>query len=183
MTACENDHSSIQRSIWNELEKAISNRHHGWRTPVLATIDQTGLPDARTVVLREVDTKNQKLTIYTDKRSPKVSQILQQPDVALVFWCAQLNWQLRIQASAKLCDNQDRINQVWQQVRSTAGASDYLSIQAPSSPLYHQGALAEDQHALCVVELHIQFIDWLSLSHQGHKRARLENNQLTWLTP
>ncbi|WP_417584816.1 hypothetical protein [Nitrincola sp.] len=80
MTACENDHSSIQRSIWNELEKAISNRHHGWLTPVLATIDQTGLPDARTVV---------------------------------------------------------------------------LSIQAPSSPLYHQ----------------------------GHKRARLENNQLTWLTP
>jgi pyridoxamine 5'-phosphate oxidase len=86
------DYHTLHRKIWNELDKAILDRSHGWRTPVLATIDHAGHPDARTVVLRKIHPENQKLTIYTDKRSPKISQISNHPDVALVFWCAHLNW-------------------------------------------------------------------------------------------
>ncbi len=183
MSDSDNHYHTLRRKIWNELDKAISDRRHGWRTPVLATIDDAGLPDARTVVLREVNPENQQLTIYTDKRSPKVSQISKHPDVALVFWCAHLNWQLRIQASAILCDSKERTNTVWHEVSSTAGAADYLSIQAPSSPLYYEGLLDADQHALCIVYLEIKCIDWLSLSQDGHKRAKLVNNRLTWLTP
>jgi len=179
----QKDLFSIQRSIWNELENAIQNRDHGWRTPILATVDSAGFPDARTVVLRETDALNGKLTIYTDKRSPKVSQILNQPEVSLVFWCRYLNWQLRIQALASVCDDHERIQSVWEQVRLTAGAADYLSIQAPSSPLFNDGLLSENQHALCIIDLHIKFIDWLSLSRNGHKRARFESNQFTRLTP
>lgn len=178
-----NTHEDLQSLIWSELEKAILNRNHGWRTPVLATIDSMEIPDARTVVLREIDPINQALTIYTDNRSPKVTQLSDHPDVALVFWCSTINCQLRIQAYARLCNNPEKINQVWQQVRLTASASDYLSLQAPSSPLHHEGLLSDSQHSLCIVELHIKSMDWLCLNPHGHKRAKLEKNQLTWLTP
>jgi len=183
MTIRETEPKIIFSCIWDELTKAISNRQHGWRTLTLATISPDGLPDARTVVLREVDSEKQQLTIYTDKRSPKVLHLTLQPSVSLVFWCTKLNWQLRINALAKICNSQMRTQQVWQQVRETAGAQDYLSIQAPSSPLYEDGLLSEDNNQLCIIDLNIQSIDWLSLSREGHQRAKIEKNQFIWLTP
>lgn len=183
MTTFQAELHDIQPSIWKEFTNAISNRQHGWRTPILATISPSGLPDARTVVLREVDPVKQQLTFYTDERSPKVLHIAHQPQVSLVFWCAKLNWQLRIQAIAKRSENQERTHNVWQQVRETAGANDYLSIQAPSSPLHEDGLLSKDNNALCIIDLNIQSIDWLSLNRKGHTRAKIEKDQLTWLTP
>ena len=38
--------------LWSELVRAGHDRHHGWRLPVLATVDPHGAPQARTVVLR-----------------------------------------------------------------------------------------------------------------------------------
>ena len=44
--------------LWRELQRAPHDRHHEWRTPVLATqgIDGRG-PQARTVVLRHADAR------------------------------------------------------------------------------------------------------------------------------
>jgi pyridoxine/pyridoxamine 5'-phosphate oxidase len=41
--------------------------------PSLATVSPDGLPDARTVVLREVDPDQERLVFFTDARSPKVA--------------------------------------------------------------------------------------------------------------
>ena len=101
MNSFDNELDTIRSNIWNELQCAISNRQHGWRTLTLSTLSSDGLPDARTVVLREIAPEAQRLTIYTDKRSPKV----------------------------------------------------------------------------------FQSIDWLSLDRKGHRRAKIENGHLTWLTP
>ena len=183
MNSIDNELDKIQSNIWDELQSALSNRQHGWRTLTLATLSSDGLPDARTVVLREVAPEAKRLTIYTDKRSPKVFQISQHPNVSMVFWCSKLNWQLRIQAVAKTCQNPERAIHVWQTVRDTAGAQDYLSFEAPSSPMTSNERLSEDKNQLCIIDLYIQSIDWLSLGREGHRRVKLENNQLMWLTP
>jgi pyridoxine/pyridoxamine 5'-phosphate oxidase len=65
----------IRTQIWKELGRASLDRHHEWRTPVLASADADGLPEARTVVLRQVDAVAGQLTFYTDSRSPKVAQL------------------------------------------------------------------------------------------------------------
>ncbi|WP_151671933.1 pyridoxamine 5'-phosphate oxidase family protein [Nitrincola schmidtii] len=183
MNSYSNELEGIQSIIWHELQCAVSNRQHGWRTMTLASLSCDGLPDARTVVLREVDPVEQQLAIYTDKRSPKILQMTQHPNVSLVFWCSKLNWQLRIQAIANTCHDPERALRVWQHVRDTAGAQDYLSLQAPSSPIKEDGRLCEDKNQLCIINFNIQSIDWLSLSREGHRRAKIENGQLTWLTP
>ena len=45
----------IREQIWRELTRASQDRHHAWRTPVLATVDGDGFANARVVVLRKVD--------------------------------------------------------------------------------------------------------------------------------
>ena len=52
--------------IWQELQRAPLDKHHDWRTPVLATVDGHGLPQARTVVLRQADRTAQTLAFFTD---------------------------------------------------------------------------------------------------------------------
>ncbi len=42
-------------TLWRELAGAAQDRAHEWRQPVLATVCPEFGPQARTVVLREVD--------------------------------------------------------------------------------------------------------------------------------
>ena len=67
------DLATLANTIWSELSRAQADREHPWRTPVLASVDSEGLPQARSVVLRKVCSDTQTLQIYTDSRSPKLS--------------------------------------------------------------------------------------------------------------
>lgn len=75
----------IRQQIWKELGRASQDRHHAWRTPVLATTGQDGTVNARTVVLRSVDQAGQTLQFFTDQRSPKVAEIANEPKAMFVF--------------------------------------------------------------------------------------------------
>ena len=79
----------IRHQIWKELVRATQDRHHAWRTPVLATSSDNGLVNARTVVLREVDVVQSNLIIYTDERSSKVSEIMKQQSGLFIFWSSR----------------------------------------------------------------------------------------------
>jgi len=63
--------------LWKELARATQDRHHDWRTPVLATQGVAGSgPQARTVVLRRAEAATWTLRVYTDARSPKCSELI-----------------------------------------------------------------------------------------------------------
>jgi pyridoxine/pyridoxamine 5'-phosphate oxidase len=177
------EYKQLNDQLWSELEQAVMDRQHGWRTPVLATVDADGLPDARTVVLRAADRARQTLKVFTDQRSPKVVQLQANPQAQLVFWCPSRQWQLRARAAVTIDINSDQTAAIWTRIQQTAAAGDYLTAEAPGSLLSDQASLSVDQHALCVLELKIMSLDWLMLSRQGHRRARLEHDTLTWLTP
>ena len=51
----DSEFESLRAQIWQQLRQAIGEREHEWRTPVLADVDAEGLPQARTVVLRQAD--------------------------------------------------------------------------------------------------------------------------------
>ncbi len=177
------DYKRLHQTLWSELEQAVTDREHGWRTPVLSTVDANGLPDARTVVLREADHTTQTLKVFTDQRSPKVAQLQDKPQVQLVFWCRNRQWQLRARASVTIDTSCDQVTDIWQRIRETAASSDYLTAGAPGSVLTDLAPLPADQHALCILVFKVQSLDWLMLSPQKHRRARLEHDTLIWLTP
>jgi pyridoxamine 5'-phosphate oxidase len=61
----------------------------------LATVDADGRPSARIVLLKDFDERG--FVFYTNYTSRKGQELAQQPQVALVFWWAELERQVRIE--------------------------------------------------------------------------------------
>lgn len=181
----QTDHEIRQR-IWMELQRATQDRHHEWRTPVLATVGTDGLPEARTVVVRHAHVKAESLTFYTDRRSPKVPEMLATPHACLVFWSKRLSWQLRVRAHVTAHTSGRPVDEAWERVRQSPAASDYLAAAAPGAALPALPALqapADEQHHLAVIVAEVTEMDWLELARTGHRRAGLTATGFEWRVP
>lgn len=179
----QNTKNTLSNSIWSELENAITHRGHGWRTPVMASVDTQGLPQARTLVLRELNKDQWRLSSYTDHRSPKVAQLCHTPRASLVFWSPDLKWQLRVSAQVSIQTQGERVEALWQTLKQTSAAGDYLSVNPPGSPLMEPQPSSTQSHALGILDFYVLEMDWLELNAQGHKRARLNKDRIEWLVP
>ena len=176
----------IRQRIWIELQRATQDRHSQWRTPVLATVDKEGAPDARTVVLRHADAKLSRLHVYTDRRSPKVVALADQPNAILVFWSKRLNWQLRVRVQMSVQTTGPQVDAVWDRVSQSAAAGDYLSPSTPGDRLLDVPAPPRDSthpHHLAILVAQVQEIDWLELARSGYRRALLGADTWQWRVP
>lgn len=174
----------LYRRIWMELQRAAHDRHHDWRTPVMTSVDAQGSPQARTVVLREVDTVARQLTFYTDSRSPKVAELQAAPQSALVFWSKRLSWQLRVSARVRVDTAGPLLDVAWARVSQSAAAGDYLSATAPGSPLHlHNNNAPDKQHNMAILVAQVDVMDWLELARSGHRRALLTPDRTEWRVP
>lgn len=180
----------IRQRIWMELSRAALDRHHEWRTPVLATLGLDGMPNARTVVLRYADADALTLGFYADSRSKKIAELAQQPQATLVFWSTRLNWQLRVRVSVSARTSGPQVEAVWAKVKQSRAAGDYLTLAAPGDKLTAAekahavvNAQANRPHHLAVLNAKVNEIDWLELARSGHRRARLTSTAWERLVP
>lgn len=173
--------------LWSELVRAGHDRHHGWRLPVLATVDPHGAPQARTVVLRAAHAASGELVCYTDRRSPKVAQLRADARGVLVFWCARLSWQLRAQVRLTVEEEGPRVQAAWARVAGQPGARDYLAPLPPGTALPPPGPASEPDapHHLAVLSAHVEALDWLELDRRhGPRRAAVDAQGCArWLMP
>lgn len=171
--------------LWAELRRASRDRHHEWRTPVLATVGADGLPQARTVVLREADSAGGSLRVYTDRRSPKVVELRRAPAATLVFWSTRRNWQLRVRCVGTVDASGPVAEAAWARVKDAPSAQDYLQPAAPGQALAATAdtAAATADHHLAVITLEVLEMDWLELARTGHRRARVTAAGVSWLVP
>jgi len=178
---------SLRSQIWQQLQRAVSERDHEWRTPVLAGVDTDGLPQARTVVLRQADPIARTLHVYTDARTPKVAELLARPRAALVFWSRLLGWQLRVEATVQVQIEGALVEAAWQQVSKTAAAADYLAPAAPGSVLKTPDDAPANgmrgSHHLAVLIASVDTFDWLALAPNGHRRVRFDESGACRLIP
>ena len=175
--------AGIETAIWQELTRATHDRHHEWRTPVLATTGTDGLPDARTVVLREADADAKQLVVYTDSRADKVAQLRAQPAALLVLWSKRLGWQLRCRLRCEVNDDGLAVSSRWAQVKLSPAAQDYLSPLAPGSLLSAQTPAVAHRECFAVVTASVTAIDWLELHREGHRRALFDGVEGHWTQP
>jgi pyridoxamine 5'-phosphate oxidase len=176
----------IRQRIWQELQRAVNDRHHEWRTPVLATVGADATPQARTVVLRHADVREAVLQFYTDSRSPKVAELEATHSVTLVFWSKRLSWQLRTRATATVQRSGTEVEAVWARVSQSPASGDYLSTKAPGEVLNEDaesGASDGSQHHFAIITLQVQDMDWLELARTGHRRAVFTANEWEWRVP
>jgi general stress protein 26 len=176
----------IREQIWRELARATQDRHHAWRTPVLATVNSSGFANARVVVLREVDVAHQTLRFYTDSRSPKVGELLHKPQALFVFWSDRLKWQLRAHVAISIETAGPEVQARWQRVRQSASAADYLGPAAPGDDLEapRSGCTPADAGGhFALLSAQVLEMDWLELSRDAHRRANLREGSWRWLAP
>jgi len=180
----------IRQHIWKELGRASQDRHHEWRTPVLATVGTDGSVNARTVVLREVNAQTQTLQIFTDARSSKVQELGQQAHAVFVFWSKRLGWQLRVRADISVQTSGPEVQVLWDRVKQSAAAADYLSATAPGSALTSAETVSgesvsadSNQHHFARLTAQVSEMDWLELGRAGHRRAKMTQDLWEWLTP
>lgn len=178
------DLTTLPHTLWRELELAKDDRQHAWRTPVLASIDNDGSPQARTVVLRNVNSDSQTLQFFTDCRSPKIKQMIESPKIQLIFWSNALKWQLRVSALATIETAGTTVDAAWQQVELGPTRQDYLSPLAPGDALTTElSTELSSTHNLAIITAKVNHMDWLYLDPKGHQRAEFSVEALRWLIP
>ena len=164
---------AVRSALWQQLGLATNNKQHGWRTPVLATLDGA-TADARTVVLREADEAARQLLFFTDARAGKVAQLRQHPRGTLVMWSAELGWQLRCRVQLSVEDSGLSVSSRWARIKLSPAAQDYLAPVAPGSALVDPaiaGGGTPARECFAVVTARVLTIDWLELHREGHRRA------------
>jgi pyridoxamine 5'-phosphate oxidase len=176
----------IEAAVWRELTSAAHDKQHPWRTPVLATTDGE-IGDARTVVVREVNAYEKRITVYTDQRSAKVAQLGDHPVGTLVMWSLSLSWQLRCRVRVTLETSGLAVSSRWARIKLSPGAQDYLSPLPPGSELIGELApTGQERGALpffAVMEAQVLSTDWLELHADGHRRAQFDDQGARWVQP
>ena len=174
--------AEVEDGVWRELARAVRDTHHGWRVPVLATVDGEAA-DARSVVLRDLDQPTRTLLIYTDARSPKAAQLAAHPQGTLVLWSEALAWQLRLRVALTLESTGLRVSSRWACLKLTPAAQDYLSPLPPGAELGSAVLERQSRDHFAVLAAQVQSVDWLELHPEGHRRALFSGGGAAWITP
>ena len=164
---------ALLQTILNRLKQSCHRRDDPWRTPSLATVDDSGLPSVRTVVLRGY--ADNQLEFHTDTRSAKWQELKKLEQVGWCFWDPESKQQLRIQGNCTL-HHQDKVTQsIWDALPGYTQTS-YGTQRAPSTAIE---AASEFEFIDDVTPAHFGVIrcsahhmDWLELGRPKHPRAQ-----------
>jgi hypothetical protein len=71
---------------WTLILRGTVDHKSPARHPTFGTIGLQGMPELRTVVLREADQKSASLEVHTDLKSAKVKELKSNPNVGIHIW-------------------------------------------------------------------------------------------------
>ncbi len=162
-----------------------------------STVDATGSPQVRTLVLRQIAETT--ITLFINTSSPKWQQLVKQPRCQALLWYPSLQIQYRLSGIAEALAS-DAIQDNWQKRPLRAKLLDYFYDRtAPqSSPMTSRAGLLEQFEALsqrvapedlkpssAAIGLSVQLdhIDRLDLSQNDlpHERTLFERSENGWI--
>ena len=124
---------TLHETVWSVLQNATASRKHPFHTPAIANVS-SGIPSARTVVLRHADPEERTLTFHTDTRSQKIIDLERDPQLQWLFYDPHAGTQLGITTVATVHKDDDIANQAWAD-SPLFSRRCYLSRYAPGAPL------------------------------------------------
>jgi hypothetical protein len=177
---------AVENQIWRKLDRAAVDAKSQWQRLLFSTLDGSGFPTSRTVVLRAVDQDAAALIIHTDRRSRKVAELTENPKCSMTFYDRKSEEQLRISAVSEFAD--EKTCRMWWDQIGEQGRRMYRVEGGPGESIpqwYHYEHSGEGADNFAVIVLKIQRMDWVKLDREGHKRARfeIEPASAVWLVP
>ena len=201
--ACYDDLGLSFEAAWNLVEAGSTDRHSPAHMPTVGTVDKTGAPQLRIMILRDASRIARTLRFHTDLRSIKAAQVRNNGATSVLFYDMSAKLQIRMSGQTQLLPIGDVADAAWS--NSTpfarrcymAEAAPGLPIAGPSSglPEWIQGKkpdeaqLADYRPNFATMLVEIQSVEWLYLANAGHRRAcwqwqdAQKSWQGTWLVP
>ena len=196
--------ADLERNCWQQLVSAPQREQgrtaeSGFKTMTVATNTSSG-PDARIVVLRQVDEVHRHIWFYTDVRAGKVMQLEAFPNATLLFWDDKRQIQLRLTAETRLHTDDHVADEKWQDLW-VGSRKMYLSERVPGSeqsepypgfPAYLGENLPTEADSeagrrnFAAIECRVLSMEYLHLERAGQTRARFAyepERKRTWLAP
>jgi pyridoxamine 5'-phosphate oxidase len=195
-----NDLDKVYLKIWNILNLGLIDRNSSFHIPVFIC-EKKNNSDGRIVVLRGMNKKEKKIWFHSDIRSNKVNVLKSNPFGTLLFYDKKEKIQLRISGKVNINHQNDITKNSW---KKTAHMSRqcYLGKNPPGveSEIPTSGltedidnskyTIKESENGyknFCVIEVSVDFIEWLYLASKGHRRAFFSLNNTSvkkkWLIP
>lgn len=185
----------IPAATWQLLQAGVKSATDPLHSMCLATFSDTG-PMQRTVVLRHVDLQNRTLVFNTDARSAKVDEIARDSRASWLFYDMNRKLQLRFSGIVTLHADDQLADERWSAMTANSRAC-YNSGFAPgrqvtAPPAAPAGPASEPEQAdarknFVAVACRAEFMDWLFLTHAGHRRAQFDWSRgsldATWVAP
>lgn len=179
-----------QLLIW--LNEAIANQLPEPTAMVLSTIDLSGNPESRVVLLKELNTEG--LIFFTNYQSKKGQQLSQNPNVSVVFFWSETERQVRIKGYVEKIPEKDSFDYFLSRPRdSQIGAWASPQSQVIQSRENLENSFAQYQtyfqnHQLekpphwggfCIHPEYFEF--WQGRSNRLHDRIEFKKQNKNWI--
>lgn len=173
------DLKQIDAAAWRTLGEAAGDPQAEFRYLTLCTVDAARRPQARTLVLRQVDSVMRTLTFHTDVRSPKWQEMMANPQVTVLGYARQTRQQLRLQGRVELYAQESDI-----------ALAAWSRLPAHTRKTYRGGPPGEETESepqaappattdeagrphFGVVVMRVSELDWVQLQRDNNQRALL----------
>tara|TARA_Y100000816_G_C25836131_1_gene437079 strand:- start:50 stop:625 length:576 start_codon:yes stop_codon:yes gene_type:complete len=184
-----NDVNEIIESINKSLSRGVKDRHSDYHSLSIATFGDNTINN-RTVILREFDFENKFLRYHTNFSSKKIIDLKKNNKIACLFYSKKDKVQIRINGNTKIDNNNQFCEEKWNKMSAQSKLcyfQNYDPGQQIDDPKEVIQTLNNSMSELfTIITVQIEKIDWLYLSHKGHKRAIfLEENNFNgqWIAP
>ncbi len=122
---------------------------------------------------------NNTISIYTDIRTPKVSQLLLNPNASVLFYDYKKMNQIQLTGTIEVEKEYDAT--VWNSI-SPKAKKDYTTKLAPGSVIDEPDkVLYGDNINFCILKFSFNEIDYLDINRPYHTRAKFKLTNNEWL--
>ena len=170
---------------WAQISRGKVDKKSPARNPTFVTSSADGFPNARTLVMRRYDRKNNQIEFHTDTTSSKMLALEENARAGIHIWLPKVKLQIQMDVVVEIKVGDITIPN-WRNVPANSRVA-YGTIPSPGtvieSPLAYD--YAPNQKRFAVLICHIQSIQLLLLGEK-HIRANYKkttNWQGEWLSP
>ena len=164
--------NTLLKNIFEIIQDVTLKNKNSLKYGCLSSIT-TNTPNQRMVVLRAFS--NNEIIIYTDSRSKKVNDFIENPVASLLLFDNENMEQIILKG--KITVKRDNNDNIWQNVPEFAHR-DYTSKLSPGTPIDTKYAeYTKNQHYFCVLKFSFFEIDYLKINQPYNSRAIFKLNE------
>ena len=170
---------------WAQISRGKADKKSPARHPTFVTSKADGFPNARTLVLRRSDRKNNQIEFHTDTASSKMLALEENPRAGIHIWLPKVQLQIQMDVVVEVKVGEITIPN-WRNV-PTSSRVTYGTIPSPGtvigSPLAYDNTPDHKRFAILICDIQSIQLLLLGVKHIRAYYKKTTNWQGEWLSP